>query len=73
MNRNRLKGSQGDQLNVILSAAGMNFSKLLKQKEKLWHCYIRWMLNQAETQLHMLFKSENCRFNPVHPTENDFF
>ena len=25
MNRNRLKGSQGDQLNVILSAAGMNF------------------------------------------------
>jgi IS5 family transposase len=30
MDRNRLKGIQGDQVNAILSAAGMNFSKLLK-------------------------------------------
>ena len=30
MDRNRLKGMQGDQINAILSAAGMNFSKLLK-------------------------------------------
>ena len=30
MNRNRLKGTQGDQLNAVLSAAGMNFRKLLK-------------------------------------------
>ena len=28
MNRNRLKGTQGDQLNAVLSAAGMNFRKL---------------------------------------------
>ena len=30
MDRNRLKGKQGDRINAILSAAGMNFSKLLK-------------------------------------------
>jgi IS5 family transposase len=54
MNRNRLKGTQGDQLNAVLSAAGMNFRKLLKQAAKPWR-YIRWMLKQAETQLHMLF------------------
>lgn len=30
MDRNRLKGIQGDQINAILSAAGMNFWKLLQ-------------------------------------------
>ncbi len=30
MDRNRLKGTLGDQINAILSAAGMNFRKLLK-------------------------------------------
>ncbi len=30
MDRNRLKGAQGDRINAILSAAGMNFWKLLK-------------------------------------------
>ena len=30
MDRNRLKGKQGDRINAILSAAGMNISKLLK-------------------------------------------
>lgn len=29
MERNRLKGTEGDELNAVLSAAGMNFSKLL--------------------------------------------
>lgn len=29
MERNRLKGTEGDKLNAVLSAAGMNFSKLL--------------------------------------------
>ena len=33
MDRNRLKGQLGDQLNAILSAAGMNFSKLLRWLE----------------------------------------
>ena len=30
MDRNRLKGTEGDMVNAILSAAGMNFRKLLK-------------------------------------------
>lgn len=30
MDRNRLKGKEGDRINAILSAAGMNFLKLLK-------------------------------------------
>ena len=30
MDRNRLKGMAGDRMNAILSAAGMNFRKLLK-------------------------------------------
>lgn len=30
MDRNRLKGKEGDRINAILSAAGMNFSKLLR-------------------------------------------
>ena len=34
MNPNRLKGTQGDQLNAVLSAAGMNFRKLLKRAAK---------------------------------------
>lgn len=29
MERNRLKGTEGDKINAVLSAAGMNFSKLL--------------------------------------------
>lgn len=33
MDRSRLKGQLGDQLNAILSAAGMNFSKLLRWLE----------------------------------------
>jgi hypothetical protein len=31
MDRNRLKGVEGDQINAILSAGGMNFWKLLKR------------------------------------------
>ena len=30
MDRNRLKGTEGDRINAILSAAGMNFHKLLR-------------------------------------------
>lgn len=30
MDKNRLKGDEGDRINAILSAAGMNFSKLLR-------------------------------------------
>ena len=36
MDRNRLKGQLGDQLNAILSTAGMNFSKLLRWLENFF-------------------------------------
>ena len=36
MERNRLWGEQGDMINAILSAAGMNFSKLLKRIAACW-------------------------------------
>lgn len=36
MDRNRLKGDDGDCLNAILSAAGMNFRKLLKHATAFW-------------------------------------
>ncbi len=71
MNRNRLKGTQGDQLNAVLSAAGMNFRKLLKQAAKPWR-YIRWMLKQAETQLHMLF-NPNTAVQPRSPNRKRLF
>lgn len=35
MDRNRLKGYEGDRLNAIFSAAGMNYSKLLKSAADL--------------------------------------
>jgi len=35
MNRCRLKGIKGDQFNAILSAAGMNFGKLLKAASRI--------------------------------------
>ena len=36
MERNRLKGTEGDRLNAVLSAAGMNFAKLLAALGALW-------------------------------------
>src|ERR671912_1452870 len=36
MERNRLKGSEGDKLNAVLSAAGMNFAKLLAELGAYW-------------------------------------
>ena len=36
MERNRLKGTEGDRLNAVLSAAGMNFAKLLAVLGALW-------------------------------------
>ena len=36
MDRNRLKGKEGDRFNAILSAAGMNFHKLLKHAAAFW-------------------------------------
>ena len=36
LNRNRLWGEQGDMHNVILSASGMNFHKLLTHLRNFW-------------------------------------
>ncbi len=36
MERCRLKGTEGDKINTVLSAAGMNFSKLLGALGALW-------------------------------------
>jgi len=43
MDRNRLKGEEGDNVNAIMSAAGMNFYKLLKHIAAtfLRHFYLR--------------------------------
>lgn len=37
MDRNRLKGKAGDKINAILSAAGMNFRKLIKWLEEFFY------------------------------------
>ena len=36
LNRNRLAGAEGDMANVILSASGMNFHKLLRHLRAFW-------------------------------------
>jgi len=58
MDRNRLKGKLGDQINAILSAAGMNFSKLLKWVAAyLRHFYrieiwiSRWQVSVPATEI----------------------
>ncbi len=43
MDRCRLKGIEGDRFNAILSAAGMNFGKLLKAASLLLGLYVRFL------------------------------
>ena len=43
MDRNRLKGMAGDRINAILSAAGMNFRKLLSFLEELLSRIFCWL------------------------------
>ena len=45
MDRNRLKGTEGDKINAILSAAGMNFSKLLRRRRRF--CWWFWWIRPA--------------------------
>ncbi len=47
MDRNRLKGMAGDCINAILSAAGMNFRKLMKFIESFLLCIFNWLVLQA--------------------------
>lgn len=47
LDRNRLKGVLGDRINVILSAAGMNFQKIMKaltQGKGLLAQILEWIL-----------------------------
>ena len=44
MDRNRLKGTQGDRINAILSAAGMNFWKLLRRVADFLRQFFLWHL-----------------------------
>lgn len=43
MDRNRLKGIDGDQINAILSAAGMNFHKLLRFAADYLRLFLDWL------------------------------
>ena len=43
MDRNRLKGTEGDRINAILSAAGMNFWKLLRWVADFLRPIYRWL------------------------------
>lgn len=45
MDRNRLKGTLGDRINAILSAAGMNFAKLLKWAAALLRLILAWLFS----------------------------
>ncbi len=41
MDRNHLKGRQGDRINAVLAAAGFNFSLLLRWLAELLRALIR--------------------------------
>ena len=45
MDRNRLKGKDGDCFNAILSAAGMNLAKLLSWLAELLRLIFGWSFN----------------------------
>lgn len=49
MDRNRLKGKEGDYVNAVLSAAGMNFAKLLKWLAELFRFIFAWLFNCQRT------------------------
>ena len=53
MDRNRLKGTAGDRINAILSAAGMNFAKLLKWAADFLRLIFCWLFGCQRTVLIM--------------------
>ena len=50
MDRNRLKGVAGDRINALLSAAGMNFRKLLRFLADFLSLYYLWLLSVDRTR-----------------------
>jgi IS5 family transposase len=53
MDRNRLKGQEGDCINAILSAAGMNFGKLIRWAGDLLRLFLLWQLSLRKPQIHL--------------------
>ncbi len=49
MDRNRLKGKEGDCFNAILSAAGMNFTKLVRWLANLLRLIFAWIFECQRT------------------------
>ena len=54
MDRNRLKGVEGDRINAILSAAGMNFCKLLKWAADFLRRIFLWPLFCQRANMSMI-------------------
>jgi IS5 family transposase len=54
MDRNRLKGVEGDRINAILSAAGMNFCKLLKWAAEFLRRIFLWLLFCQRANISMI-------------------
>ena len=54
MDRNRLKGVEGDRINAILSAAGMNFCKLLKWAADFLRRIFLWLLFCQRANMSMI-------------------
>lgn len=50
INRNYLKGREGDRINAVLAAAGYNFSLLLRWLARLWRALIA-ALAEYDTEL----------------------
>ncbi len=50
LDRNKLKGTEGDRINAVLSAAAMNFSKLMKHAEAFWRLVLSGL--EARTASH---------------------
>lgn len=59
MQRNRLKDTEGDKLNALLSGAAYNFSKLLKGLKALFSTFFAWLDRQA---IILLSSPKNCGF-----------
>ncbi len=51
MDRNRLKGTPGDKINAILSAAGMNFAKLQRYAADFLRRIYFWLLFYQKTEV----------------------
>ena len=47
MDRNYLKGREGDRINAVLAAAGYNFALLIRWFEALWRALFRALARTA--------------------------